>query len=409
MRAAVPPPGRCRMRLAPSPAPTRRPRSPRRSRAGSLIGLLALALTALSPPASAQVGDPSSTQVEPEGDAALPSSTLFVLLKPRRIEFERARELVEEIATRSVRDRLRGAEIVVDQFERRQKAFDKLRGKVLDMVGKQAGEAQRDRLGRKGHAEVDELREQALAVSRTSGLTKQQIRDDIDPRVERLEQLLLPSFVDVLATEPKLDAALTELRVANAELHDWYSLYALCLEDLEGHEDLDRHLQRHPAPTAPPAAKALDDAIDAATFRGLEMPEVDRKALLHNEELESQTPHQEYLGTLRLNRMRYLLGLRLLRNDPKLSDAARDHSNDMRTLGFFSHTSPVDGKQRFGQRAANFGTSASAENIAAGQDTGHGAIRAWWYSPGHHRNMLGNHARTGLGQSGSTWTQMFGG
>ena len=125
--------------------------------------------------------------------------------------------------------------------------------------------------------------------------------------------------------------------------------------------------------------------------------------------LRSATPHEEHLGTLELNRLRYLLGLSLVRIDPKLSDAARDHSKDMTNVGFFSHTSPVSGKRRFGQRAANFGTSASAENIAAGQRTGPGAIRAWWYSPGHHKNMLGGHGRTGLGQHGSMWTQMFGG
>src|SRR5690606_23287980 len=105
----------------------------------------------------------------------------------------------------------------------------------------------------------------------------------------------------------------------------------------------------------------------------------------------------EYRGTLELNEIRYLLGLNLLLLDEKLSEAGRDHSKDMHTLKFFSHTSPVSGKEQFGKRAANFGTSAHAENIAAGQQSGHGAIQAWWYSPGHHRNMLGEHRRTGLG------------
>ena len=48
---------------------------------------------------------------------------------------------------------------------------------------------------------------------------------------------------------------------------------------------------------------------------------------------------------------------------------------------------------------ANTGIEAcSPENIAAGQDTGEGAIHAWWHSPGHHKNMLGGHGRVGLGR-----------
>ena len=102
-------------------------------------------------------------------------------------------------------------------------------------------------------------------------------------------------------------------------------------------------------------------------------------------------------------------GLATLRIDAKLGNAARDHSVDMRTQNFFSHDSPVDGKRTPWDRAARAGTSAGAENIAAGHDTGKSAIRGWWYSPGHHKNMLGNHARTGLGRSEGLWTQLFGG
>jgi len=77
--------------------------------------------------------------------------------------------------------------------------------------------------------------------------------------------------------------------------------------------------------------------------------------------------------------------------------------------GFFAHDSPLEGRETPWKRAAQEGTSASAENIAAGQATGEGAISAWWYSPGHHKNLLGGHARIGLGRHEETWTQLFGG
>ena len=117
---------------------------------------------------------------------------------------------------------------------------------------------------------------------------------------------------------------------------------------------------------------------------------------------------EEAAGVLELNRIRVRAGLAADRLDLKLCDAGRGHSTDMVEHKFFAHDSPIPGKKSPSDRAAKAGTSGGAENIAAGQRNGHGAIRAWWYSPGHHRNMMGNHARTGLGRFQDHWTQMFG-
>ena len=135
------------------------------------------------------------------------------------------------------------------------------------------------------------------------------------------------------------------------------------VKGLEMHEDAAKHFKRYPPPVHPGETERIDQAIDFALFGGLPMSNSDRKVLKQNEALRSKAPIEEYLGTLRLNEIRYLLGLGLVAVDEKLADAARDHSKDMHVLGFFSHTSPVPGKERFGQRAAKFGTSAGAENI----------------------------------------------
>ena len=141
-------------------------------------------------------------------------------------------------------------------------------------------------------------------------------------------------------------------------------------EGLELHSDAAKHYAKYPVPRDPGGEERIDQEAQAAIFTGLPMSATDRKALGGNEAARSRIPVQEYLGTLDLNKIRYLLGLSMLHIDEKLADAARDHSKDMHTLGFFAHKSPVAGKTNFGQRAANFGTSAGAENIAAGQGTG---------------------------------------
>ena len=103
-----------------------------------------------------------------------------------------------------------------------------------------------------------------------------------------------------------------------------------------------------------------------------------------------------------------MLGLSALAIDGNLCDAARDHSKDMETLHFFAHESPVPGKKTPWDRARTSAPWPSAENIYRGCHDGQAANQGWFHSPGHHANMLGNHARIGVGRSGLYYTEAFG-
>jgi uncharacterized protein YkwD len=133
-----------------------------------------------------------------------------------------------------------------------------------------------------------------------------------------------------------------------------------------------------------------------------------RAVLAANARLAEKIDAEEARAILELNLARNLLGLNALAIDLKLCAAARDHSTDMEKLKFFSHESPVPGKKSFTDRAKNFGTSASAENIHAGGTSGKSAHEGWFHSPGHHRNQMGNYTRVGVGRSGTHFTQMLG-
>lgn len=135
----------------------------------------------------------------------------------------------------------------------------------------------------------------------------------------------------------------------------------------------------------------------------------DRTTLEGNFAISDKLDPQEAAGIRDLNRMRLLLGMNALEIDLKLCEAARGHSRDMTEKKFFAHDSPVPGKATPWDRARQAGTSASAENIAAGTETGAGANKMWFHSPGHFKNMFGTgHHRMGLGNNGKNWTQMFG-
>ena len=117
---------------------------------------------------------------------------------------------------------------------------------------------------------------------------------------------------------------------------------------------------------------------------------------------------EERLFLSRLNRYRVLVGKSAVQIDLKLCNASRDHSKDMDEHEFFSHDSPLTGKRKFNDRAKLAGTSASAENIYRGNKLAEGPFWAWFKSAGHHKNMLREAGRAGVGIHEKTWTLMMG-
>jgi uncharacterized protein YkwD len=148
---------------------------------------------------------------------------------------------------------------------------------------------------------------------------------------------------------------------------------------------------RPPQPP-PPAATPVDPAKIPPAPPGADPAEAEVLALVNTE--------------------RSAAGCPTLAWDETLAQVARLHSADMAARDYVDHTNP-EGLSPF-DRAANAGTSASAENIAAGQRAAADAMASWMSSPGHRANIL-NCAMTrlgvGVGYGGSygiTWTQLFG-
>jgi len=133
------------------------------------------------------------------------------------------------------------------------------------------------------------------------------------------------------------------------------------------------------------------------------------RIMAENAKLAGRLDPRVVEGMQGLNQLRIVCGLPPLLIDLKLCQAATEHSADMQSHSFFSHESPLPGKRTFQDRAAKAGTTASGENIYVGSVSASSAGRAWFLSPGHHKNMLNQqHRRQGLGHSGQYWTHMFG-
>lgn len=292
--------------------------------------------------------------------------------------------------------------------------WDDAREDVLDGFEKAAPQLVKRRLDTRTRDEIEELAERVRVLSRDGALSKQTIVEVSDPARGRIEEVLEVSPADVWAADEDLALEFVEaLELADASealRADWLRARDLLAAD----PGSELSLRRLEAPRDLSAAdEGLLDELRRLAILATPMSSRDARVLEANAaitaELAEQFDPQEVLGIRHMNLLRIRLGLGALAIDPKLCVACRDHSKDMVELGFFSHTSPVEGKETFGQRAALAGTTASAENIAAGQSTGVGAIEAWWHSPGHHRNMLSpGHARIGLGRHAGHWTQLFG-
>jgi len=287
-----------------------------------------------------------------------------------------------------------------------QKERAALEKKFLSVASKIA----QSRLNKKGIQQLEDLRKTLLAASRNGGLTKDMVKSVCDPTVEKIVGILKITVTQVLDEEKKLSDDLTSI-VEDLDVHCFLNEYWMDAHKslLQAENKWAKRAQKRLLPAVSSGHhEAMFLALEDLVFVAEIMPERDRAILASNELLFQKIQPEEGIGIRDLNVLRIRAGIGALKVDVKLCTASRGHSKDMVDYGFFDHHSPVKGKASPSDRARLAGTSGGAENISAGPDTGLGANRSWWYSPGHHSNMMGGHGRIGLGQHQNHWTQMFG-
>ena len=93
----------------------------------------------------------------------------------------------------------------------------------------------------------------------------------------------------------------------------------------------------------------------------------------------------------------------------KLAKASYDHSVEMKTNNYFSHTG-LNGSNA-GQRitAAGYTWKTWGENIAKGYTSEQAVVSGWLSSEGHCKNIMGAAFKEmGVGRQENYWTQVFG-
>lgn len=357
--------------------------------------LAALLLVAAPARASGPVGEDPSTDV----------AALTARLRQRTLPDE-ARRAAEDALLRAGPEAARALLAVLDERER--DALAELEASLPPYL-KRYGAAARKHLARQSsrhRQEIEDLRDVVNQLRGRAGLSYDDIASIGDPARRRLEEILSADNGALLEADERLAAD------REALLHRVFAIDGIRERRLECRyavdPDADIEADEEAAQAGVDPFRMLEDSERREADLAVAVAKADRSVLEKNAAVADQLDPEEARGVRALNLLRIRLGLRALPVDVRLCAAARDHSKDMHELRFFSHTSPVEGKETPGQRAARFKTSAGAENIAAGERTGPGAIDGWWHSPGHMKNMLGGHGRVGLGRHETLWTQLFG-
>mgnify|MGYP000604466334 CR=1 FL=1 len=251
---------------------------------------------------------------------------------------------------------------------------------------------------RKGRAgdhrrRVNELRDDFMRVyGMGEGAMKPELKRTSKPAIDELRRLLSPTADELVSAGPP---ELNSLRRAARMLARFR----------------DAALDAEYSSTPSDSASDLGTREAEIARKAGDLPREGMRILEKNREIaeKEEVPEEEARGVEECNLWRLYVGLNALVLDPKLCEAARDHSKDMKEQGFFAHESPVPGKKTPWDRAGNFGTTSSGENIYMGSPDPHAANLGWFYSPGHHKNMFNpGQKRIGLGRHGGHWTQMFG-
>nr|WP_211177325.1 CAP domain-containing protein [Pseudonocardia acidicola] len=163
-------------------------------------------------------------------------------------------------------------------------------------------------------------------------------------------------------------------------------------------------------PTAPPTTTApvgTTTPVPATTTRAAVRTTAQRPAPAPAA-APAGTPAAQVVALTNAQRAR--AGCGALQVDARVTAAAQQHSADMASNNYFSHTGS-DGSS-FGDRLQAEGYPApGAENIAQGQPDAAAVVDAWMNSPGHRANILDCSLTTigvGYDSRGDYWTQDFG-
>lgn len=152
-----------------------------------------------------------------------------------------------------------------------------------------------------------------------------------------------------------------------------------------------------PAPSFPSQVKSVGLGGEPAAPRGVKVAALDKApsgtfekapaGVLSDRDYSKTSLNAEMARDL-INAYRKKHGLKPLKLNPELTEAAKSHSRDLAKWDRISHygsdgSNPWDRVKRAGYRAR-----LTAENVGTGQINFNEVLKGWEESPGHNKNLL---------------------
>ena len=98
-----------------------------------------------------------------------------------------------------------------------------------------------------------------------------------------------------------------------------------------------------------------------------------------------------------VNKYRTDNGLDVLTASKRLDTSAQLKANDMQDNGYFAHVSPKGVTPWVWFEQSGYNYTVAGENLAKCYTKDSEALEAWWNSPKHKDNILGNYTEAGFG------------
>ncbi|MEK7469848.1 MAG: CAP domain-containing protein [Planctomycetota bacterium] len=314
-------------------------------------------------------------------------------------------------------------------IERAGEMVTPLRGQVLDLLDRmgsedlvERGEARRAlaKLEWDGRAEMEKIADESRERL-TAALAKEStVVSSLQDRAKAVRGMLTGLVTDEERYVKK--AATDEQRT---QVREWITtLEKIGADPAAAFMEADSGLARDELRLAR-ADAALGNEDRAAALRSTFREKIGNDAVYHgidpyktlrakvdadNGELKLGESERALLRLLALYRLR--LGRAPLRWDDKLDACARQHTEEMAKLDYFSHVSPVAKYATVARRfeLAGYKSAWIGENLARGDDPPDLILQALQDSPGHHRNLIfGDYSRVAIAREGEFWTMCFGG
>ncbi len=304
-----------------------------------------------------------------------------------------------------------------------------LRGQVLDLLDRVGSEDLVERaeatkalkkLDADGQAELEKLAEEARARLAAALGREAAVTSALQERAKAVRGLLIGLVTD---EERYVKRAATDEQ--RTQVREWIGVLEKIGADpagayVEADAGLSRDVLRlsradvalgNEDRAAAMGAAFREKAGDEGVYRGIDPYKTLRaKVDADNAELKLGESERALLDLVARYRLR--LGRAPLRWDEKLETAARQHSEEMAKLDYFSHVSPVAKYATLTKRMELVGFKSAwiGENLARGNDPPADVLLALQDSPGHHRNLVfSDYSRVAIAREGEYWTMCFGG